>query len=220
MVKNCFKSKLLDESSLREIGERIAKIEIETSGEIVCLVIPRSDSYRYNLLLWSLIGWFTSSLYFLIRTHFAWETETLWLLEYQLVGMFSGALFAFYSKFSHWTISPMDMRAKVHRECLANFTAYGLHHTREHTGILLLLSEYERRIEILADRGIHTKLGQAYWDEEVSKIIGRIKEGHAKNGILESLDRIGLKLKEHFPPNPDDHNELSNEVRLGSRSKE
>ncbi len=50
----------------------------------------------------------------------------------------------------------------VHIFALASFSEHGLHYTREHTGILILVSLLEHRVEVLADRGINAKVEKGH----------------------------------------------------------
>jgi putative membrane protein len=85
--------------------------------------------------------------------------------------------------------------------------------TRERSGVLLFLSEAERRVELLADRGIHERVGTEDWQALVNAVVESIRTGHAGDGIASAVDAIGARLAQHFPPSPDDINELPDEPR-------
>ena len=100
----------------------------------------------------------------------------------------------------------------VHTLALASFTDQGLHHTRAHTGILILIALLEHRVEVLADRGINEKVSLGTWDEIVHSITAGIKSGHACDAYCKAIERCGDILATHFPRQADDKDELSNRL--------
>jgi putative membrane protein len=92
------------------------------------------------------------------------------------------------------------------------FAEHGVHNTRGRTGILLLISELERRAVILGDSGIHAKVGEDGWPRHVELLVSRIREGRTADGIIEVLGALETALAEGLPVAPDDTNELSNRV--------
>jgi putative membrane protein len=93
------------------------------------------------------------------------------------------------------------------------FIEEGVTETRERSGVLLYLSEAEHRVELLADRGIHERVGAETWQRLVDEVVIGIRAGHAMDGIVKAVDAIGASLAQHFPPSSDDVNELSNAPR-------
>jgi putative membrane protein len=55
------------------------------------------------------------------------------------------------------------VNAAVQEAAIAHFFNHGLYRTRDKTGLLVLLSVFERRVWILADRGINAKVPQSEW---------------------------------------------------------
>ena len=70
----------------------------------------------------------------------------------------------------------------------------------------------ERMVIVIGDEGINSKLKPNDWDEVVSKITNGIKQHNLKKGITEGLFASTLLLKEHFPVDVDDVNELSDSL--------
>jgi uncharacterized membrane protein len=106
----------------------------------------------------------------------------------------------------------LDRRKDIRRLAEKEFHKLNMHATRDKTGILLYLLLNEKQFYILADKGIHDKVGENTWHKMRDEIQSRFKEGNFCNGILWGIDRVGKILTEHFPIKEDDTNELSNEV--------
>jgi putative membrane protein len=92
------------------------------------------------------------------------------------------------------------------------FFTHGLQNTVDKTGVLIFLSVEERKIEILGDEGINAKIEQSTWDSFVEKLAIKIREGQPAQGICDLIAEIGVILTQYFPIQPDDENELSNDV--------
>ena len=95
---------------------------------------------------------------------------------------------------------------------MAAFTEHGLHYTRDHTGILILVSLLEHRVEVLADRGINEKVPPGTWNEVVDIIVAGLKSRHAGDAFCKAVERCGEILATHFPRQADDRDELPNKL--------
>jgi putative membrane protein len=104
------------------------------------------------------------------------------------------------------------MDEAVDLRSLAAFTAQGLHHTRAETGILILASLFEHRVEVLADRGINEKVQPGTWDEIVRIITTGLKSNDGCAAFCAAIEECGKILAEHFPRSPDDRDELNNKL--------
>jgi len=87
-----------------------------------------------------------------------------------------------------------------------------MHNTRDKTGILLYLLLNERQFYILADQGIHEKVGDETWHKVRDEIQDHFKNGNFSDGLIWGIERVGKILSNHFPIKEDDTNELSNEI--------
>ena len=92
------------------------------------------------------------------------------------------------------------------------FYKLGMAETRDRTGILIYILLSRREFYILADSGINEKVEQSVWDNIRDKMEEEFKHGHYLEGVLNTVEKVGNILGEHFPIKPDDTNELSNKV--------
>lgn len=80
--------------------------------------------------------------------------------------------------------------------------------TEENTGILIYVQLVERKVEILADRGIAACVPQAEWDAICRLMEANFSRGEWRQGALEAVTRAGELLARHFPARPRNPNEL------------
>lgn len=205
----------------KKIEDAIALAEKKTSGEIRCLFVKASHDYWWAHFFGASLAWLLVSGAFLIGwlPDFAIR-EGEALLTWQLAGFLLGFLLLYLPNLKRLVLPRVWRDAQVHKQCLANFIALGLTETAERTGVLIYLSQLERRVQILADRGIHTKLGADYWEAEIQKIVRGIHESKTLDSLCEVILDIGEKLSKNFPIRPEDKNELPNSVLVGDHSKE
>lgn len=88
--------------------------------------------------------------------------------------------------------------------------------TKDRNGILIYIALIDHKLCIWGDEGIHTKLGQSFWDSEVETIISSFKEKKFKDGLIQVIETIGLKLSELYPYKSDDKNELDNDISFNA----
>src|SRR5207253_9383037 len=103
-----------------------------------------------------------------------------------VVGALAGFLLARLPATKRLIASKARIAEAVHTMALASFTEHGLHYTRDHTGILIVVSLTEHRVEVLADRGINAKVETAVWQEIARILIEGLKARSACNAFCKA----------------------------------
>ena len=207
-------SKFLSDSEKASVSNAVKEAEKMTSGEIVPMVV--SSSYDYPMA--NVIGGVAFSLPLaLILTPiiggWLWiGSRDMWLFVGLLAVLF--IIFHEITKRIDWLkrlfISGKEIEEEVEEAAVINFFNEGLYRTRDETGVLIFISVFERKVWVLADRGIHQKAEEGQWDDIVQLIVAGIKQNRQAEAICEAIQKVGVKLKEHFPIKPDDTDELKN----------
>ena len=87
--------------------------------------------------------------------------------------------------------------------------------TDENNGVLIYLLLADHDIEIVADRGLNGKVGQADWEKVCHDMEQALKRGEYEQAIVTGIEEISALLARHYPPRPGDRNELPNRpIRL------
>jgi putative membrane protein len=199
----------LSASDTQRVRQAVERAEASTAGEVCVVVTERSDDYA--------------------------EVRSPWALAVTVLGGFlvyqawpllpAGWVFAVQAPLAvaiYWALGlPLVLRAIVPRtrqvtavESKAKqlMLDLGVIETRDRSGVLILVSEAERRIRILADRGIHARVGETGWQGYVDSVVDAVRRGHAADGLCQVIESIGATLAEAFPPRVDDTNELPDDV--------
>jgi putative membrane protein len=91
----------------------------------------------------------------------------------------------------------------------AQFYLQGVQLTAHHSGVLFFVSLAERYVEIVADKGIHEKLGEEHWKGIIDKFVAQVSRGRVVDGFVDAIGACGAAMAEHYPPDPNDTNQLS-----------
>jgi putative membrane protein len=111
-------------------------------------------------------------------------------------------------------ISAREMRDEVERAAGEAFFRLRLRKTAGATGILIYVSVYERMVRVVGDDAIAEKLTQSDWDAVRDLAIEGLRDERPGEGLVAAIERCGDLCAPHFPPLPDDEDELSNELRI------
>jgi uncharacterized membrane protein len=80
--------------------------------------------------------------------------------------------------------------------------------TERNNGVLIYLLLADRDVEIVADRGIHEKVGAREWEGICRKMETAFRQADYKGGVVGGIQAVTRHLAEHFPPIGDDRDEL------------
>ena len=82
--------------------------------------------------------------------------------------------------------------------------------TEHNSGVLVYLLLAERRVEIVADRGIHTAVGDESWAHICREMEMHFRIGDFEQGVLQGITAISKLLHQHFPAHGAHIDELPN----------
>lgn len=107
-------------------------------------------------------------------------------------------------------LAKVDARSRA-RDWFSRLTIWD---TEENSGVLIYLLLAEKKIEILADRGIAAKVAPAQWELAVAQLRSQMAAEHVVEGLCLCLHQCGELLRQHFPitAQADNPDELSNEL--------
>jgi uncharacterized membrane protein len=80
--------------------------------------------------------------------------------------------------------------------------------TEANNGVLIYLLAADRDVEILADRGVHAKVGAEGWESICKAMEAEFRQGRFESGVIAGVEAVGRHLRTHFPRSGPDANEL------------
>ncbi len=110
--------------------------------------------------------------------------------------------------------SLLERKLTLFDMAVKEFYRLGMDKTRDGTGVLIYILLSERKIQIIADKGINDKVENATWQKIAESVAEHFKMGKYLDGIIKGLEQIGEVLAQHFPIKPDDINELPDDIEI------
>ena len=187
---------LLTQTDRDRIEAAIREVEAQTSGELVTVVADQADHYLFISLLYAVAGAFTIApvLWALGAT-----TNFLSLYVIQVVTFLVLLLLLRWRPVLMALVPDSIQRLHAERLAREQFVNLGLADTPERAGILLFVSAAERYVEVIADRGIHERVGVGIWSKAVAAFAESVKQGRIAEGFLAAIEILGHQLARHMP---------------------
>lgn len=192
--------------------------EQQTSAEIVPVIVGRSGLYREAHHRAGLLS-AVVALAVLLTIETAWfpwgwqASNAVWLLGITVLAYSVGAWIGTWPPVLRLFTSRDRMRHKVQMRAERAFAQQGLAHTRERTGLLLMVSLLERQVYVLPDQALQARVSVDQWQEIVSVVVERLKAGDLAGGLCRGIEASGVLLSRACPSRDGDNpNELPDAV--------
>ena len=120
-----------------------------------------------------------------------------------------------------------EIRVHIDRYCRGDvldraayvFEKLHMHRTKLRNGVLFYLAIEDRKFAVLGDAGINAVTPGNFWDEIKSVMAGSFSENDFAGGLVRAVSMAGSQLKEHFPWQADDMNEISDDISFGDKQE-
>jgi putative membrane protein len=200
-----------DQAAGEKLAQAIREIEKETDAEIVIAVRGRSGNYRHaDYLCGAILAMI--GLVFVLFSPF--EFHTYWVPVDVTILFIAGAFVSARSDFIRRLLTSKDFRAKSARTgAAAMFYEAGIANTSAENGLLIYLSLLERRLEVIADRGVLKAVPALKWNNSVFELKRIGRDPQAEN-LIKAVRDLGRVLAEHMPATGENPNELPDGPRI------
>lgn len=219
---------MIDRLDVERTQDAVGQAEERTAGEIVPVVVPRSD--EYEVAVWRGAGiailLALGVVLLVLRFYDGWGLGWLFApwgvaLSVLAAGTGGALLSAYVSPVQRLLAGTDRLDETVHRRAMQAFVEEEVFDTRDRTGILLFVSLREHRIEVLGDAGINQHVEPDDWAEVVARIRRGIRNDNLTEGLVEAIEMCGRLLEQKgVDIRPDDENELSDTVRTPGSNPE
>lgn len=200
-----------DEAARTALTECVKKIEAKTDAELVLIVRARSGSYRQADYLFGVLLAFLGLL-FLIFSPF--DFHQYWVAIDVPLLFAIGAFASSRSNSLRRLLTTSKFRSAAVRTCAAAmFYEAGIANTNAEMGVLIYLSVLERRLELIADRGILKGVNALEWNQILFELHEAGRQADAPT-LLAAMENLGALLAKHLPATGDNPNELPDAPRF------
>jgi putative membrane protein len=111
-------------------------------------------------------------------------------------------------------VSASEKRYEVERSAAAAYQRFRVSRTSGSTGVLLYVSLCERMVRVMGDGAVNEKLSDRDWFGLRDTVIAGLRDRRPADGLCRAIASCGELLAPHFPVQPGDINEMTNELRL------
>ncbi len=149
---------LFSDAQRRRSARGSEAAERSTRGEIIVMLVEESDPYREA----ELVGVFSLAALAALALSVALGLTSVWFYIPVTV-IFLVPFLILFKRHPHLKLALLTRRRvneAVKERAVYAFFQKGVHMTDEQTGILIFISVLERKVWILADRGIHGKIAR------------------------------------------------------------
>lgn len=206
---------VLSPADLEAVHEAIRSAERRTVGEIVPVVVERSDEHPHAGLAAALTFAFGGTA--LLAAHLPWDAPQWVLLAQAALALLGWALCRALPGFARLFVSEARATHVAAEQALQEFATLELHRTAERSGVLIFVSLFERRVIVLGDSGIDERVGAEHWKAVDAAVVAGVRRGSLKEGLIEGIALAGGVLAEHFPHRGGERNELPDRVVVRAR---
>ncbi|MDD2721688.1 MAG: TPM domain-containing protein [Gallionella sp.] len=105
-------------------------------------------------------------------------------------------------------LSPLLSGQTARQRAIEVFAQLRVWDTEHNNGVLIYLLLADRKVEIVADRGIHARLGQSVWERICRNMEAEFRAGRFESGVLAGIQEVGDHLSLHFPARVGKPNEM------------
>ena len=104
--------------------------------------------------------------------------------------------------------APLFRNQPARERALDVFSQLRIWDTAHNNGVLIYLLLADRDFEIVADRGIDTKVGAAGWEKICADMETEFRRSNFQGGVIKGIEAVSRQLATHFPAHDVGRNEL------------
>ena len=200
-----------DGAAREALTDCVRKIETTTDAELVLVVRARSGSYRHADYLCGAVLAFVGLLFLLFSP---FEFHQYWVAIDVALLFLLGAFVCSRSNWLRRLLTSRKFRSEAARTAAAAmFYEAGIANTSAEMGLLIYVSILERRLELIADRGVLKGVNALEWNQ----ILFELHQAGGKpepQTLLAGLEKLGSLLGRHLPATGENPNELPDAPRF------
>jgi len=181
------------------IDAAVARIESRVGVPVVAAVVGKADSYAELPWMAFALGVSLAALALVVTDWLRpdWVTASAALVHAATIlgaGGASALAAVFIPAYARLFLRPALRDLEVRHYAQSLFLRRELFKTRDRNGILMLICKFERKVEILADVGLHGRVGEDDWGGTITAMTPHLRQDHDAAALEAGLDALGAML--------------------------
>jgi putative membrane protein len=196
----------LSDAEANSIDAQIGRLESRTGVQVVTTVVGKSDTYAElpwkAFALGAAIGGLA-----VVLADAAWPqwvtAHTVLICTTTILGAAAthALLAVFVPPFARLFLRPARRDLEVHQHAQSVFLTRELFRTHDRRGLLLFVSLFERKIEILPDTGFRPLMGEADWEPVIAQMAPLLRDARPFQALERGLSALeDLLVARRFQP--------------------
>jgi putative membrane protein len=189
----------LSATEAAEIDDNIARVEARVGIPVAVAVVGKADTYAELPWMAFALGVSLAALVTVVADwlHPDWITARVALLHTTTLlgaGVASALAAVFVPAYARLFLRPAlrDLEVRHYTESL--FLRRELFKTQQRNGILILICRFERKVEILADVGLHGRVTEADWAGTIAAMTPHLRDARLAAAFEAGLNALGAML--------------------------
>jgi putative membrane protein len=197
---------LFEAATREKTADEVKAIEARTSAEVVVAVRRVSGHYRH---IDYLVGFVLSLVTLLALLYLPIDFELeVFPVDVALSFAMGAGVSAILPGLRRRLTSRKLLEQNVRTAARATFVELGVSRTSGRTGILVFVSIFERRVELVADVGVDTSALGPEWEQVQAKLSAAVASAVDSEPFFQALRLMAPPLERILPRSADDINEL------------
>jgi len=198
---------VLSVAEQERVRATIASIEDRTDGEIVPLVVERSDPHTHTWLLGAFAFAAAANLSLL---KFLPQQGFFPLALAELALLLAGLGFAHLcTDYRRWFLTRRRADAAAAEQALVELARLTQGKQEPPALVLLFVSLFEHRVIVLASEPVAGALGAEHWSAVVEAVLGGVRRGKLADGLVAGLNECAADMQRAFPAGPSRENHFA-----------
>jgi len=202
---------LLTENERAAITAAVARAERDSGAEIVPVLLPACGAYPAadaRAAAFGALG-FAFAFALIPAGALGWGPDPRWLTALAVaLGALAGLALARLGALRR-LLAGAELDQRVDLVAAHEFLGRNVFRTRDRSGILLLVSLFERRVRVLADEAVYGAVERSIWERLAADVAREMRAGSPGAALLRAVESAGELVVKHGPHRaPDDRNEL------------
>jgi putative membrane protein len=189
---------MLSESERARVREAVDKAEAGLAAEIVPCVFAQSSSYPETT--WAgaaaAAGLASGALFLTDAVHPLWLPLSTLILFVPAAAFVGAALGRWCGPVKRFLLGAHRMEEAASRRAKEVYFDRGIARTKTRDGVLIFASLLERRVVVLADEGVRSKVAPAAWQPAIDAMTAAAGDGRIADGMIAAVAKAGAALRE------------------------
>ena len=190
-------TEMLGDEECERVHQAIRDVEVRTVGEVLPVVVGRSDRHPGANWISALVFLLAGSA--LVSTFLPWHQPALVLLLQAAFGTVGYLVASRLPHFARLFVSRDRATEMADEQAFQEFYRHALHETEARTGVLIFVSLLEHRVVVLADTGIAEEVEPEAWEATRDAVLAGLRRDSLTDGLVDGIRQAGELLAERFP---------------------